>query len=103
MNVLNNINNSFESYQQLVSLYETNRGKHFFSVIHIELRDWFIEKNKGKMQIISDSGFYEFGTEGNTYKLFNGQFPGTIVNLQFRTDDNCNYALMSEKDINNIF
>ena len=55
------------------------------------------------MQIVSDAGFYEFGTKGDTYKLFNGQFPGTIVNLQFRTDDNCNYTLKSEINVNDIF
>jgi hypothetical protein len=82
---------------------DRNTTKYVSGGIGLALLKEFIEKNNGKMQIISDEGFYEFGTEGNTFKLFNGQFPGTIVNLQFRTDDNCNYALMSEKDINNIF
>jgi len=64
----------------------------------------FIEKNNGKMQIISDGGFYEFKQQKITSQLFsNGQFPGTIVNLQFCTDDRSNYMLKSETDINNIF
>jgi len=71
--------------------------------IGLALLKEFIEMNKGKMQIVSDSGFYEFGTEGDTFKLFNGQFPGTIVNLQFRTNDMSAYSLKNEIDVNDIF
>ena len=71
--------------------------------IGLALLKEFIKMNKGKMQIISDSGFYEFGTEGDFFKLFNGQFPGTIVNLQFRTDDMSAYSLKNEIDVNDIF
>lgn len=63
----------------------------------------FVEMNKGKMQIISNEGFYEYGHEGEITRMFVGEFPGTIVNLQFRTDDNSNYLLKSEIDINDIF
>lgn len=63
----------------------------------------FVKMNKGKMQIISNEGFYQYDQGGEVTKTFIGQFPGTIVNLQFRTDDNNNYLLKSEIDINNIF
>lgn len=63
----------------------------------------FVNVNKGKMQIVSNEGFYEFGVEGEKLKEFQGEFPGTIVNLQFRTDDNNNYLLKSEIDLNDIF
>ena len=63
----------------------------------------FTEVNKGRMQIISNDGFYQYDTEGEVLKSFKGEFPGTIVNLQFRTDDNNNYSLKSEIDINDIF
>lgn len=63
----------------------------------------FVEKNKGKMQIVSNEGFYQYDVDGELSKEFVGQFPGTIVNLQFRTDDNNNYLLKSEIDINDIF
>jgi hypothetical protein len=71
--------------------------------IGLALLKEFIRLNKGKMQIVSDSGFYEFGTRGLDAKLFKGQFPGTIVNLQFCTDDCSNYMLKNEIDINDIF
>ena len=48
-------------------------------------------------------GFYQFDDNGEVLKLFKGEFPGTIVNLQFRTDDTNNYALKSKIDINDIF
>lgn len=63
----------------------------------------FVILNKGKMQIISNEGFYQFDSDGETLNEFQGKFPGTIVNLQFRTDDNNNYSLKSEIDINDIF
>lgn len=63
----------------------------------------FIEKNKGKIQIVSSDGFYQFDCDGEVSKLTEGQFPGTIVNLQFRTDDINNYSLKSEIDVNDIF
>jgi hypothetical protein len=71
--------------------------------IGLALLKEFIEKNKGKMQIISNDGFYQFGCEGEILKQFQGEFPGTIVNLQFRTDDRSNYLLKSEINIDDIF
>lgn len=63
-----------------------------------------IENNKGKMQIVSNEGFYQYDCEGEVSKEFRGQFPGTIVNLQFITNDINNYFLKSETiDINDIF
>lgn len=63
----------------------------------------FIRMNRGKMQIISGDGFYQYDCKGEEIKQFDGQFPGTIVNLQFRTDDRNNYLLKSEININDIF
>ncbi len=63
----------------------------------------FIEMNKGKMQIISNDGFYEYTHKGENMELFEGDFPGTIVNLQFRTNDNNSYILKTEVDANDIF
>ncbi|MDP4266301.1 MAG: ATP-binding protein [Bacteroidota bacterium] len=63
----------------------------------------FIEKNKGKMQIISDDGFYQYDTQGEQINTFSGSFPGTIVNLQFKTDDNSSYYLTQEINSSNIF
>lgn len=71
--------------------------------IGLALLKEFIIKNKGKMQIISDDGFYQFDSHGEQMQLFIGSFPGTIVNLQFRTNDNSSYVLKSEFDNTDIF
>lgn len=71
--------------------------------IGLALLKEFISINNGKMQIVSNDGFYQFDETGETLKKFSGEFPGTIVNLQFRTDDNNNYELKNEIDINEIF
>ena len=71
--------------------------------IGLALLKEFIEKNRGKFQIISDDGFYQFDNQGEQMQLFKGAFPGTIVNLQFRTDDNSSYVFKNEFNNNNIF
>ena len=55
------------------------------------------------MQIISDDGFYQFDQNGEQMRLFNGIFPGTIVNLLFRTDDMSEYVFKQELNNNDIF
>lgn len=65
----------------------------------LSLLEEFIKLNGGKFQIISDDGFYELGTTENTAFLETA-FPGTIVNMEFRTDDVHSYSLSSE--VNNI-
>lgn len=54
-----------------------------------------IELNKGLMQIVSNDGFYQYQTEEN-YKSLQGEFPGTVVNLRFRTNDTASYKLKDE-------
>lgn len=55
----------------------------------------FIKLNNGKFQIISDDGFYEVGATEHVDTL-DAPFPGTIVNMEFRTDDVHSYRLSSE-------
>lgn len=64
--------------------------------IGLALLKEFVSKNNGKMQIVSDDGFYEIGRSNEQTGIFNGRFPGTIVNLQFRTDDISSYSLREE-------
>jgi hypothetical protein len=71
--------------------------------IGLALLKEFIDKNGGMLQIISDDGFYQFDNNNVIRKIFNCSFPGTIVNLQFRTDDKNSYVLSKEFDNNDIF
>ncbi|MCH6236789.1 ATP-binding protein [Cognataquiflexum rubidum] len=63
----------------------------------------FIQKNKGKLQIVSNEGFYQLDENREVTHKFQGEFPGTIVNLQFGTDDKNNYSLKSEVNLDDIF
>lgn len=63
----------------------------------------FIKLNKGKFQIISDDGFYELGTSERTEFLDN-PFPGTIVNMEFLTNDFHSYDIESKSyNLDEIF
>jgi hypothetical protein len=63
----------------------------------------FVRMNRGKMQIVSHDGFYQYDGGHEVVRTFIGEFPGTIVNLQFRTNDTSSYLLPGEIDINDIF
>lgn len=61
----------------------------------------FLGLNKGRMQIVSDKGYWEY--DGNTLRKnedtihIKSKFPGTIVNIEFNLDDTNSYCLASEK------
>lgn len=63
----------------------------------------FTQKNRGKIQIISNDGFYQLGVNGVETATFSGEFPGTIVNMQFRTDDTLSYSLKAEVSADDLF
>lgn len=66
------------------------------------LRD-FISLNKGRIQIVSDAGYWEFANGSVRTRRFGTPFPGTVVNLEINTADRRSYCLPSEQDLVNIF
>lgn len=56
----------------------------------------FIALNKGKIQIISNNGFWEFSEKGIEKKFLNAEFPGTSVNISINTNDQAHYRLWDE-------
>ncbi|NJD53458.1 MAG: ATP-binding protein [Candidatus Methanoperedens sp.] len=62
----------------------------------------FIEKNKGKMQIVTYNGYWEFSNGKTNLKKFVSDFPGTAVNIEINTADSTFYYLESE-NYENIF
>ena len=62
-----------------------------------------VEKNRGKLQIISDDGFYEYSNGIEKYDIFSSSFPGTILNIQINTNDKTSYSLEAEINPNEIF
>jgi len=63
----------------------------------------FLEKNRGKIQIVSADGYWEQTESRKISKPFSKEFQGTIVNLEFNVADNSYYYLTSEIDENDIF
>lgn len=64
----------------------------------------FIKLNKGKIQIISSDGFYEFKNGNVVKKQLNSIFDGTIVNIKFNLNDLNHYVLKEEVgNFENIF
>lgn len=71
----------------------------------LDLLKEFVKLNKGKIQIVSATGYWEF-TEGQTSTSeMDDYFPGTIVTIEFNFDDTSFYMLKEELDVSpdNIF
>jgi len=63
----------------------------------------FIKLNKGKVQIISSDGYWEYNENNTISELFQDSFPGTIVNIEFNLDDRDYYKLIEEISLDDIF
>lgn len=66
------------------------------------LRD-FIRMNKGKLQIVSRYGYYQFSANGVNCIKLDHDFPGTCVNIEINTQDTSSYYLESELSSDDIF
>ena len=56
----------------------------------------FVNKNNGRIQIVSDRGYWELNRGQEHLRSLEDPFPGTVVNLEFNTADNKSYCLASE-------
>lgn len=63
----------------------------------------FIQLNKGKLQIVSRFGYYEFTAKGESFTQMKCDFPGTCVNIEINTQDTSSYCLKSELESKDIF
>jgi len=59
----------------------------------------FIALNKGRIQIVSDRGYWEYSLLGETLTRIDTSFPGTVINIQINTADTSSYRLRSESKI----
>jgi len=58
----------------------------------------FIRLNNGRIQVVSDSGFWEQNFDGTVYQQsLPFPFPGTMVNIEINTADAHSYILTSEQ------
>jgi hypothetical protein len=56
----------------------------------------FVKKNRGKIQIVSNKGFWELNDGNEATRSFDNEFPGTMVNISIRADDQNSYRLADE-------
>jgi len=63
----------------------------------------FIVRNEGRIQIVSDKGYWELSGEKVTTRSFSDPFPGTVVNIVINTGDTKSYCLASEVNPEEIF
>ena len=63
----------------------------------------FIHINKGKMQIVSQSGYYTYSATEDSILDMALDFPGTCINIEINTADTSSYCLQSELTSEDIF
>ena len=63
----------------------------------------FITMNGGRIQIASDSGFWELSGGEVTERRLSDRYPGTVVNIEINTADPRSYCLASELRPEDIF
>jgi len=63
----------------------------------------FVVKNEGRIQIVSDKGYWELSEGKVKTRAFSEPFPGTIVNIEINTADAKSYRLVSEIRSEDIF
>lgn len=83
----------------------TTKSGNISGGLGLDLIFQFIQHNKGKIQIISANGFWEWHRGNTTKQLMPYHFNGTIANLRFNLNDNTHYYLAGEKDtsLDNLF
>lgn len=57
----------------------------------------FVALNKGKLQIASDTGYWEYNSGHDRHSNLQCAFPGTAINLEINTDDDATYCLWDEE------
>ena len=62
----------------------------------------FIKLNKGKLQIISNDGFWQMNDGDISIRNFENEFPGTVINISVRTND-CNSYMLNNEIREDIF
>lgn len=87
----------------MVENQTTKKGGTIPGGLGLKLIKEFIEKNNGKMQIVTYDGYWEFSNGRTTINTFSNKFPGTIVNIEINTADSSYYFLESEIDSDDIF
>lgn len=69
----------------------------------LKLLGEFIDLNGGRIQIVSDAGYWRREKGKTATAILNHPFPGTVVSVEINTADTNSYRLTSELNIADIF
>ena len=69
----------------------------------LKLLSEFIDLNGGRIQIVSDAGYWQRKNKRVTTKKLKHPFPGTVVSVEINTADTNSYSLTSELTAEDIF
>ncbi len=105
----NRINSTFQTSLKAIdaiewALVESHSTKQNTSGgLGLSILKEFICLNSGLIQIVSDNGFYSMSKDGVSSKEYGNPFPGTMINLTFRTDDTNSYSLANKEELGDLF
>ncbi len=63
----------------------------------------FVEKNGGKLIVVSQNGYWELSSQGLTASPILYPYPGTSVSIEIRTDDTNVYDMDEHIDLQSLF
>lgn len=81
----------------------TTKTTHQPGGLGFKLIQEFVQKNQGKLQIVSRFGYYELSGSEPLFAKMDNDFSGTCVNIEINTDDRKTYCLQSELTSRDIF
>ena len=93
----------YETIEWAIEYGHTTKTGNISGGLGLDLILEFIKLNKGKFQIVSADGFWQYSKYHINKSLYDFPFPGTIVNLEFNLDDRDYYRLKEEISQDNIF
>ena len=91
---------SIDAIRWVIKEYHTT--KNIPGGIGFSILKEFISFNKGKIQIISGDGFYQFYLGNEEFKTFSNSFSGSIINIEFNTDDKSSYDITDENIMDDL-
>lgn len=100
---MSNIKNSMDAIDWAVVELNTSREGDVPGGLGLALIKEFIEKNEGKLIIVSHDGYWQLDKIGVSKRKLDPIFPGTIVSLEINTSDVKSYFLTEELSPKDIF
>ncbi len=83
--------------------YNTTKRGQIPGGLGLKLLGEFIDLNGGRIQIVSDAGYWQQAGSQTVTARLNEPFPGTVVSVEINTADKRSYALRSELSEIDIF